>query len=270
MLPVTSLRSQSLGLLVCPYFAWGLQYHSFLLVGTLMDTWPAWGSRGAVKTRGNGLWTTCNWVKMAKHARVLQIELSEPESALPLTKSLWDSQGILNNVLTCSSSLPTPCPRIPGGKDLGETPKVKTARTQDCTAQVWMFTGPDWKNLRGEFTGKRLRGREWKQTDTVAVRYQLLPLGLHFFQSTKPERRVQGRRGRARHYTKNQRKGSATKSKLNPQNTWGRTCFWGKFQLHLSGPTTIIALPEQTSWGSKSAPSLDAWGLFPLSLTLQV
>lgn len=45
--------------------------------------------------------------------------------SLASEKSLWESQGILNNVLTYSSSLPTACPRIPGGTDPGETPKVK-------------------------------------------------------------------------------------------------------------------------------------------------
>lgn len=107
------------------------------------------------------------------------------------------------------------------------------------------------------------------------VRYQLLPLGFHFFLSTKPEIESKGEKGRARHNAqKNLRKGSAIKSKLNPQNTWGLgkhcTCFLGKFQLHLSVPTTTIALQAQISWGNKSAPSLDAWRLFPLSLTLQV
>lgn len=57
----------------------------------------------------------------------------------------------------------------------------------------------------------------------------------------------------------------------SPLNTGGWVhyvpVFKVNFQLLYLLPT--IAQPEQTSWRNKSVPSSDAWGLIPLSLTLQ-
>lgn len=95
-----------------------------------------------------------------------------------------------------------------------------------------MFTGPGVKEPCGKFTGRRLKGRERKCTDTNSMGYQLgkcLPLDFHAVLGTELRDGVQGKRGGARCAAQRKlRKGSATKSKFDPLNTWGlgKLCTW--------------------------------------------
>lgn len=208
------------------------------------------------------------------------MELSEPESALPLTKSLQESQGILDNANTCRSSLPTACPRVPGGTSLRKSPKVKAARIQGdekdpSVARSECLQALVWKNLCAEFTGRRLKGRERKWLNTKSSGLPAgLPLDLHTCWVPSSETESKGKEGEPAVLHKGSW-GKVLQPKANlihyTPGGWAKDApdFWGKFQPHLSVPTTT-ALQAQTSWGNKSAPSLEAWGLFPLSLTLQV